>query len=57
MDFYDTSLQSYFKEHRKNKAALDSGVRKILAFQLFKALYYLQVTKSLFRITMFAIEI
>lgn len=45
MDFYDTSLQNYLKEHRKNKAALDPGVRKVLAFQLFKALYYLQVNK------------
>lgn len=41
MDFYETSLQSFLKEKRKTKILIEEGVRKILAFQLFKALYYL----------------
>jgi serine/threonine protein kinase len=42
MDFYPTSLYGLLREHRKNRSLLDSKVRKILAFQLFKALYYLE---------------
>lgn len=57
MDFYQSNLQLYLREHRKNKKNVDPGVRKVLAFQLFKALYYLQVFYQLPRKIMFAIEI
>lgn len=42
MDFYDTNLQGMLKQLRREKKMMDIGVRKIIAFQIFKALYYLQ---------------
>lgn len=42
MEFYGCSLQSLLKEHRKSKTMVDKKVSKIIAFQIFKALYYLQ---------------
>lgn len=43
MDYYETSLQAMFKEQRKLKIVMAPEVRKALAFQMFKALYYMQV--------------
>lgn len=45
MDYYETSLQNIFKTNRKNKVVMSPEIRKILAFQLFKGLYYLKVKK------------
>ena len=41
MEYMDTSLSTLLKEQRKLKKPLDIHIRKILAFQLFKAVYYL----------------
>ena len=42
MDFYPTSLFGLLRERRKNKTFLDHKIRKIISFQIFKALYYLE---------------
>ena len=57
MDYYETSLQIMLKEHRKLKTKMQKEARKVLAFQLFKALYYMQVSPLLHRTTLFATEI
>lgn len=43
MDIFETNLQSLFKELRREKKKLTPIQVKIMAFQLFKALYYLKV--------------
>jgi hypothetical protein len=43
MDIFETNLQALFKELRKEKKKLTAVQIKIMAFQLFKALYYLKV--------------
>jgi len=44
MDFLPTNLSTMIKMQRKVKKPLDIKIRKILAFQLFKGLYYLEVS-------------
>lgn len=43
MDFYETNLQAMLKSYRKERKNLEKAKLKIVAFQLFKALYYLKV--------------
>ena len=43
MDMYDSNLQLVFKELRKTKKIFPPHWIQILAFQLFKGLYYLKV--------------
>lgn len=56
MDYYDGNLQTYLKEKRKEKSCIPRQVIKLFSFQMFKALYYLQVLHSLSRATIAAIE-
>ena len=42
MEYFESSLQTVLKELRKAKQNIDRKVRKIIIFQLFKALYYLE---------------
>lgn len=43
MDFVPSALNLLIKEQRKLKKPFPPPIRKVLAFQLFKALYYLNV--------------
>lgn len=43
MDYFETNLQALFKQNRKNKTRIAPEIRKVMIFQLFKALYYLEV--------------
>lgn len=43
MDYIPSSLNLMIKEQRKSKKPFPPIVRKLLIFQLFKALYYMQV--------------
>ena len=43
MDYMDSSLACVLKEQRKRREPIPVPIRKILAFQLFKGLYYLSV--------------
>lgn len=45
MDVFETNLQSLFRQMRKDKRKFTSIDIKIMAFQMFKALYYLNVMK------------
>ncbi len=45
MEFIPSSLNLMIKEQRKLKRPFHPVIRKILIFQLFKALYYMQLTK------------
>jgi len=45
MEFIPSSLNLMIKDQRKLKKPFPKEMRKLLIFQLFKALYYLQVTK------------
>jgi serine/threonine protein kinase len=44
MEYMDTSLYALIKGQRQLKQPVPLPFRKIMAFQLFKALYYLQVS-------------
>lgn len=57
MDYMDTSLHNLLKHHRPSKLPLPLPHRKIIAFQLFKGLYYLAVNLNLLRQTTSAIVI
>lgn len=57
MDYYETSLQILLKENRKLKITIKPSARKVLAFQMFKALYYMQVIIHSIRIILFVIGI
>jgi glycogen synthase kinase 3 beta len=46
MEHMDTSLHNLLKECRKNKRTISQPLRKILTFQLLKALAYLEVCFS-----------
>ena len=46
MDYIPDTLHRVLRDNRKNKRPVDPIPRKIIAFQLFKGLYYLQVTQS-----------
>ena len=56
MDFLPTSLNLLIKDFRKDKAPIAPEVRKILIFQLFKGLYYMQVYIDLNSLTAYVIE-
>lgn len=43
MDYVPNSLNLMIKERRKDKKPFEPEVRKCLIFQMFKALYYMQV--------------
>jgi hypothetical protein len=43
MDFLPTNLAGMIKMQRKVKKPFNPKIRKILSFQLFKGLYYLEV--------------
>jgi len=45
MEYVPSSLNLLIKEQRKKKISFPPVMRKILIFQLFKALYYMQLTK------------
>lgn len=44
MDYMDSSLYTVLKQQRKAKHPIAEKKRKLIAFQLFKGLYYLSVT-------------
>jgi serine/threonine protein kinase len=46
MEHMDTSLHGLLKDCRKNKRTINQRLRKIFAFQLLKALAYLEVCLS-----------
>jgi hypothetical protein len=46
MDYVPSSLNLLIKEQRKLKKPFSPVVRKLLTFQMFKALYYLNVLPS-----------
>jgi hypothetical protein len=46
MDVFPSSLNVLIREQRKFKKPFSQIIRKLLAFQIFKALYYLQVDLS-----------
>lgn len=43
MDFIPTSLNTMIKDQRAKKESFPQDIRKILIFQMFKALYYMQL--------------
>lgn len=43
MDYVPNSLNLMIKERRKEKEPFPSHIRKVIIFQLFKGLYYMQV--------------
>lgn len=45
MEFIPSSLNLMIREQRKYKRPFPPIIRKLLTFQLFKALYYMQLTK------------
>ena len=45
MEQVPSSLNLIIKEHRKKQVPFSPIMRKVFAFQLFKALYYMQLTK------------
>lgn len=47
MEYMDTSLHALIKGQRQLKQTVPIVCRKLMAFQMFKALYYLSVTFSL----------
>jgi glycogen synthase kinase 3 beta len=49
MEHMDTSLHNLLKECRRNKRTIGQRQRKIFAFQLVKALAYLEVHSPIFR--------
>ena len=49
MDLYESNLQTLLREHRKAKTNLPPSHIKILAFQLFKGLFYLKVFVSMIK--------
>jgi hypothetical protein len=46
MDFVPLSLNVMIKEQRKLKKPFPPAIRKLFAFQMFKALYYMNVQPS-----------
>ena len=46
MDYIPSSLNLLIKEQRKLKKPFAPVLRKLMVFQLFKALYYMQVPSS-----------
>lgn len=57
MDYIPSSLNLLIKEQRKAKKPFAPVLRKLMVFQLFKALYYMQVLCCLFSLPRFAIAI
>jgi len=49
MEHMDTSLNALLRDLRKNKRRINQRLRKIFAFQLLKALAYLEVCLSISR--------
>lgn len=49
MEYFPTNLLNMFKELRQGRKTIEKIKRKIIAFQIFKALYYLKVILILLR--------
>lgn len=56
MEFIPSSLNIMIKEQRKLKKPFPAAMRKVLAFQMFKALYYMNVHHRLCSSLVFVIE-
>ena len=51
MEFVPSSLHIMIKEQRKLKKPFPAAMRKVMAFQMFKALYYMDVQSMLMQLT------
>lgn len=57
MDYLPCSLNAMIKEQRKLKQPFDPYARKVIMFQIFKALYYFNVHSKSLRSTVCVTEI